>query len=78
MTKYRGRTSLEYQISKLAKSIPKKNKENYMAVYNISKNWNQIIGKKYAKYCHPSKITTNQFKNQHYSSVLIIQHQPSL
>ena len=62
MTKYRGRTSLEYQISKLAKSIPKKNKENYMAVYNISKNWNKIIGEKYAKYCHPKKIATNQFK----------------
>ncbi len=71
MKKYNGFLPLEMQISKITKPLSKNKQDHFATLHNIVKNWSDIVGKKYAIYCYPKKITANQFQK---STLFICAH----
>jgi len=58
---YKGFKSIEDNISKIIKPISKKKKDNFVILHKLQKNWDNIIGKKYAPYCEAIKIKTGSY-----------------
>lgn len=53
---------IESAISDLLNPIFKNHKKDFLIINNLTKNWEDIIGKKYANFCQPKsvKISSNQ------------------
>ncbi|OFW80727.1 MAG: hypothetical protein A2887_05910 [Alphaproteobacteria bacterium RIFCSPLOWO2_01_FULL_40_26] len=52
--------SVEENISYLLKPLFSGNKKEFIIIGNLIKNWEEIVGKKYAKFCHPEKTNFNK------------------
>lgn len=59
---YKGPRSLEDNISKIIKPISKKKRDNFTILNKLNKNWEEIIGKKYAPFCEAIKLKINADK----------------
>lgn len=58
----RGSLQLESAISNVIKPhIP--NKKEFLLIQNLTKNWEQIVGKKYYKFCYPKSVTFGREKS---------------
>ncbi len=51
-----GPQSIDQQLSHLLKPIFQGSKKEFILVNNLTKNWSEIIGKKYEKFCYPKSI----------------------
>lgn len=60
--KFTGLRTVEDSISLLLKPISKNNKQNYILISNIAKNWEMIVGHEYSKFCHPKSITFDNYQ----------------
>lgn len=58
----RGLTSFKYSAKQLLNPILKNSK--YIIIYEIIRNWENIIGTKYKDYCNLEKITLSTDKKQ--------------
>lgn len=56
---YSGFKKLEDNVSKIIKPISKKKKDNFIILNNLAKNWENIVGAKYAAFCFPKKLSFN-------------------
>ncbi len=52
----KGPKSIDDGISKLLKPIFEGSKKEFLLINNLSKNWEDVVGKKYAKSCHPKSV----------------------
>lgn len=55
-----GVNSLESSLNMVLKPIFSSSKKEFVIVNNLIKNWPEIIGKKYAKFCHPQIVSFNK------------------
>lgn len=62
MKKYSGFQTLDHKISKIIKPISKKKKDNFVILNSLTKNWREIVGEKYYRYCYPQKVQFNTNK----------------
>ncbi len=51
-----GPTAIEKSISNLLKPVFLGNKKEFKIINNLAKNWPNIIGKNYAKFCYPKTV----------------------
>lgn len=51
-----GMQSIDQKIGHLLKPIFAGSKKEFILINNLVKNWPEIIGKKYAKFCYPKSI----------------------
>jgi len=54
--KFSGLKTVEDSINFLLKPIATKNSKKYSLINSLAKNWQDIIGTKYANYCQPKSI----------------------
>jgi hypothetical protein len=55
---------LEHSLNYLLKNKLKHNKQEFFIIYQLSKNWQKIIGKEYQQYCQPKSISLNSDKQE--------------
>lgn len=48
--------SIEEKLSELLKPMFKGSKKEFIVINNLTKNWPDIIGKKYAQFCYPKMV----------------------
>jgi hypothetical protein len=58
-----GLQNIDQKISTLLKPIFQGSKKEFILVNNLVKNWDEIIGPKYAKFCHPKSVVFGKEKN---------------
>lgn len=58
-----GLQPLDQKISQLLKPIFSGNKKEFVIISNLIKNWEDIIGKKYTKFCYPKSVNFNKDKS---------------
>jgi len=56
-----GIQSIESKLTSLLKPLFQGSKKEFLVINNLVKNWDEIVGKKYAKLCYPKSI--NFIKN---------------
>lgn len=56
MNKRSGMQHIDSKITNLLKPVFKNDKRKFIAINNLFKNWNSIIGNKYHNYCSPKSI----------------------
>jgi len=74
MNKRKGMQHIDSKITDLLKPVFKNDKRKFIAINNLFKNWNSIVGDKYRNYCSPKSIKSEGnenilFINAHNSSV---------
>lgn len=52
-----GLQPIDAKISHLLKPLFKDSKKQFVVINNLVKNWSEIIGKKYSKFCYPKSVT---------------------
>jgi hypothetical protein len=57
-----GLQTLDQKLSYLLKPIFSGNKKEFVLVNNLTKNWEEIIGKKYAKFCYAKSVVFSKDK----------------
>jgi len=57
-----GLQQIEQKISHLLKPLFQGNKKEFIAINNLVKNWEEVIGKKYAEFCYPKTISFGKDK----------------
>lgn len=58
-----GTQHIESKMNNLLKPLFKADKEKFLIINNIVKNWEKIVGKKYAKLCEAKSINFSRSKN---------------
>lgn len=51
-----GPQLLDSKITNLLKPLFQGSKKEFLIIHNLVKNWEEIVGKKYAKICYPKSI----------------------
>jgi hypothetical protein len=51
-----GLQSIEQKLSSLLKPMFQGSKKEFIMINNLVKNWEEIIGKKYAVFCYPKSV----------------------
>ena len=59
---FRGLRSIEDNISSLLKPVFAGSKKEFILINNLAKNWEEVIGKKYAKFCYPKSVSFSKDK----------------
>ncbi len=59
-----GLQSIDQKISHLLKPIFAGSKKEFILINNLVKNWEDLIGKKYAKFCYPKTVSFSKDKSQ--------------
>ena len=68
-SKRSGINSLENSLNAILKPIFSSTKKEFVIINNLIKNWPEIIGKKYSKFCYPQLVN---FNKDHKSAKLTI------
>ena len=64
MTKqFRGLQSLDQKISHLLQPLFQGSKKEFIMVNNLTKNWSEVIGKKYYTFCYPKSVAFEKDKS---------------
>ena len=71
-----GLEPLEGKLSNLLKPIFQGSKKEFIIINNLVKNWSDIVGEKYAKFCQPKVINFN--KSQKSAKLTISAYNPSI
>jgi hypothetical protein len=58
-----GAKTIEDSLSYLLNPIFTKNKKDFLIINNLSKNWQDVVGEKYAKFCRPKIIKNSNKQN---------------
>lgn len=58
-----GLQPIEQKITSFLKPLFSGSKKEFILINNLVKNWDDIIGKKYAKFCYPKSVTFEKSKN---------------
>ena len=58
-----GLQSIDQKISHLLKPIFLGSKKEFIMINNLIKNWDEIIGKKYAKFCYAKSVSFSKDKS---------------
>ncbi len=56
-----GISHIENSITNLLKPLHKKDKKNFLIIGNLIKNWEKVVGKKYAKLCYAKAISFDKY-----------------
>lgn len=57
-----GLQSIEEKMASLLKPLFQGSKKEFILVNNLVKNWDQVIGKKYAEFCYPKSVSLGKEK----------------
>jgi len=57
-----GLQSIDQKITNLLKPLFLGNKKEFGAINNLTKNWEEIVGKKYAQFCYPKSVSFSKNK----------------
>jgi hypothetical protein len=57
MKKNYGVQSIEQKLASLLKPMFVGGKKEFVLINNLVKNWDEIVGKKYAQFCYPKKVS---------------------
>lgn len=57
-----GLQSIDQKLSSLLKPMFQGSKKEFILINNLVKNWQEIIGKKYAEFCYPKSINLGKEK----------------
>lgn len=58
-----GLQPLEKNLDSVLKPIFDGSKKEFALINNLAKNWEDVIGKKYSKFCYPKSVTFPKRKN---------------
>ena len=58
-----GLQSIDQKLSSLLKPLFQGSKKEFILVNNLVKNWEEIIGKKYAPFCYPKSVNLGKEKS---------------
>jgi len=58
-----GLQSIEQKLSSLLKPMFQGSKKEFIMINNLVKNWEEIIGKKYAVFCYPKSVVLGKDKS---------------
>ncbi|MBP7710615.1 MAG: DUF721 domain-containing protein [Rickettsiales bacterium] len=58
-----GLQSIEEKMASLLKPLFSGSKKEFILVNNLVKNWEQVIGKKYAEFCYPKSVNLGKEKS---------------
>jgi hypothetical protein len=58
-----GLQTIEEKMSHLLKPIFQGSKKEFILINNLVKNWSQIVGPKYAKFCAPKMVSFEKNKS---------------
>lgn len=61
--KYFGLQPIEQKLSDLLKPIFSGSKKEFILINNLVKNWQEIVGKKYAEFSYPKSVSFNKDKS---------------
>lgn len=62
-----GLQSLDQKLTSLLKPMFQGNKKEFLIINNLVKNWEEIIGKKYSKFCYPKSINFSKNSRDNFS-----------
>ncbi len=54
--KYYGAQHIEGKITNLLRPLFNSDKNNFLIINNLTKNWHKIVGQKYCKLCEPKSV----------------------
>ncbi len=57
-----GQGHIENKITNLLKPLFSGNKQHFLIINNLVKNWEKIVSKKYANFCYPKSINFSKDK----------------
>lgn len=57
---YFGMKSIDKNLDRILRPIFQGSKKEFILINNLSKNWQDIIGIKYKKFCYPKSVTFNK------------------
>ena len=57
-----GLQSIEQKMASLLKPLFQGSKKEFILINNLVKNWQEVIGKKYAEFCYPKAVTLGKEK----------------
>ncbi len=57
-----GLQNIDQKMSHLLKPIFNGSKKEFILINNLVKNWQEVVGKKYAKFCYPKSISFGKDK----------------
>ena len=80
MTNQRGYgiNHIENSITNLLKPLHKKDKKNFLIIGNIIKNWEKVVGKKYANLCAAKSIAFDKNSNSKKAKLIINVYNPAV
>lgn len=58
-----GLQSIDKNLDRILRPIFQGSKKEFILINNLSKNWQDIIGVKYKKFCYPKSVTFNKKTN---------------
>jgi hypothetical protein len=58
-----GLQSIDQKLGNLLKPLFQGSKKEFVMINNLAKNWEEIIGKKYAAFCQPKSVNFNKDKS---------------
>lgn len=58
-----GLQSIDQKMSDLLKPLFQGSKKEFILINNLVKNWEDVIGKKYAKFCYPKSVNFGKEKS---------------
>ena len=71
-----GLQSIDQKISHLLKPIFLGSKKEFIMINNLIKNWDEIIGKKYAKFCYAKSVSFSKDKSSEKLTITV--YKPSV
>lgn len=71
-----GLQPIDQKLGNLLKPLFHGSKKEFVMINNLVKNWEEIIGKKYAAFCYPKSVNFNKDKNN--ARLTISVHNPAV
>lgn len=59
-----GLQSIDLKITNLIKPLFQGSKKEFVLINNLVKNWEEIVGKKYAAFCYPKMVSFGKDKSE--------------
>ena len=62
-----GLQTIDQKLTSLLKPLFQGSKKEFLIINNLVKNWEEIVGKKYSKLCHPKSINFSKNARENFS-----------
>lgn len=73
-----GSQSIEQKLADLLKPLFQGSKKEFVMINNLVKNWEQLIGKKYAEFCYPKSIRLEKTESKQGGKLTIAVYNPAI